>query len=236
VLRTSLLVGVVGGLILGLCSQLVLSVFGPSYVHLATWPLLILIVAYIPELPNTVYIAVCRATGRVKQAAFFLTAAAAVQMAAVVVGGKLDGLYGLSIGILVVASLQALVTVPPVMRAAYGRARIDSATAEVTRKVTGGSPRVHLQSADDAMQLRQEAGLAALLSMATTVNPDRHRSPGVTADRRSTVKTTAWMQQTDPQVTARRGDGRHQRSSARATKANPALTDTSWWPDINEPT
>jgi O-antigen/teichoic acid export membrane protein len=232
VLRTSLLIGALGGLILGLCSHVVLAIFGSSYVHLATWPLLILIVAYIPELPNTVYIAVCRATGRVKQAAIFLTAAAAVQMAAILIGGKLDGLYGLSFGILAVAILQALVTAPTVLRAAYGSARVQSATAEAT----GSSPRVHLQAADDALRLRQEAGLAALLSMATTVNPDRHRPPPGRADRRSAVAATTWMPQARPQMPTSRGDGRHLRSVVRATRANLALTDTSWWPDVNEAT
>jgi O-antigen/teichoic acid export membrane protein len=245
VLRTALLIGVAGGLILALCSHLVLSVFGSSYVHLATWPLLILIVAYIPGLPNTVYIAVCRATGRVTQAAIFLTAAAAVEMAAIFVGGKLDGLYGLSIGILVVAILQALVTAPVVLRAAYGGARIypvaGAATGgwpvaaaatgawpvaaaatgawPVAAAATGALPRLQPQTADDAMRARQEAGLAALLSMATTVNPGPQRPAS--------------------------GRGVRQLSSAvRATGALLALTDTSsaltattsWWPDVNEAT
>jgi hypothetical protein len=255
VLRTALLIGVAGGLILALCSHLVLSVFGSSYVHLATWPLLILIVAYIPGLPNSVYIAVCRATGRVTQAAIFLTAAAAVEIAAIFVGGKLDGLYGLSIGILVVAILQALVTAPVVLRAAYGGARIypvagaatgawpvaGAATGAwpvaaaatgawpvaaaatgawpVAAAATGAWPRLQPQTADDAMRARQEAGLAALLSMATTVNPGPQRPAS--------------------------GRGVRQLSSAvRATGALLALTDTSsaltattsWWPNVNEAT
>ena len=116
----SLIIGILGGLILGLSAHLVLSVFGSGYASLATGPLWLLIICYIPALPNTVYIAVCRATGRVNQAAIFLTAAAAVQMAAVVVGGKLDGLYGLCYGMLAVAILEALVTTGPVLRTAFG--------------------------------------------------------------------------------------------------------------------
>lgn len=252
VLRTALLLGASGGLILALCSHLVLSVFGSSYVHLATWPLLILIVAYIPGLPNTVYIAVCRATGRVTQAAIFLTMAAAVEMAAIWVGGKLDGLYGLSIGILVVAILQALVTAPVVLRAAYGGARIYpvAATAStgswpVSVAATGGWPVAaaatgswqRLQTADDDLRLRQEAGLAALLSMATTVNPGS-RPPIGTAGRPPAVAPTTWMPQAGPQKPASRRGVRQLSSAVRATGALIALTttDTHWWPDVNEAT
>jgi O-antigen/teichoic acid export membrane protein len=262
VLRTALLIGGAGGLILALCSHLVLSVFGSSYVQLATWPLVILVVCYIPGLPNSVYIAVCRATGRVTQAAVFLTAAAAVEMAAIFVGGKIDGLFGLSIGILAVATLQALVTAPVVLRAAYGSARIypvagaatggwpvagaatgawpvaaaatggwpvaGAATGAwaVAAAATGAWPRLQPQTADDAMRARQEAGLAALLSMATTVDPG-------------------------PQRPASRRGVRQLSSAVRATGAHLALTDTSsaltdtssaltattsWWPDVNEAT
>jgi O-antigen/teichoic acid export membrane protein len=130
VLRMSLIIGIPGGLIMGLSGHLVLSIFGSSYASQATGPLWLLIIGYIPGLPNTVYIAVCRAAGRLNQAAIFLTATAAIQIAAVVVGGRLDGLYGLSYGILAVSILQALVTTGPVLRAAYGSAPVRSATAD----------------------------------------------------------------------------------------------------------
>jgi O-antigen/teichoic acid export membrane protein len=263
VLRTALLIGGAGGLILALCSHLVLSVFGPSYVQLATWPLLILVVAYIPGLPNTVYIAVCRATGRVTQAAIFLTAAAAVEMAAILVGGKLDGLYGLSIGILVVAILQALVTAPVVLRAAYGGARIypvagaatgawpvaGAATGSwaVAAAATGALPRLQPQTEDDAMQARQEAGLAVLLSMATTVKPGSRTPVGTAGRRPSAVPPTTWMPQAGTQKPTGRRGVRQLSSAVRATGAHLALTDTSstssalaattsWWPDVNEAT
>jgi hypothetical protein len=227
VLRMSLLIGVPGGLILGLSSPFVLSVFGSSYASLATGPLWLLIASYIPGLPNTVYIAVCRATGRVNQAATFLLVAAAVQMAAIVIGGKLDGLYGLSYGILAVAILQALVTTPSVLRAAYGSAPIRSAAAPATHD----QPQLHTRALDDVMRARQEAGLAALFAIATTVAPERHR-PGTagTADPAASERRTA------QQRTTGQAHGRHRTWIVRATAANPALTDTSWWPDVNETT
>jgi O-antigen/teichoic acid export membrane protein len=226
VLRMSLIIGVPGGVILGLSSHLVLSIFGSSYASQATVPLWLLIIGFIPGLPNTVYIAVCRATGRVNQAAIFLSVTAAVQMAAIVVGGKLDGLYGLSYGMLAVAILQALVTAPYVLRAAYGSAGVHSATAPGTEG--------RLQAPNDAMRLRQEAGLAALFSLATTVAPDRHRR-GM-AERGTEAEPAAWMARTPPQAPPGRGSGHHRHSAVPATAANPALTDTSWWPDVDEAT
>ena len=39
-------------------------------------------------------------------------------------GGAVDGLFGLSLALLVVRYAEALVTAPPVLRAAYGRNRV----------------------------------------------------------------------------------------------------------------
>jgi O-antigen/teichoic acid export membrane protein len=242
VLRMSVAIGVPGGLILGLIAHFVLSIFGSSYATLATGPLWILIISYIPGLPNTVYIAVCRATGRVNQAAIFLTAAAVVQMAAIVIGGKIDGLYGLSYGMLGVAVLEALVTTPPVLRAAYGSAPVRAAAVRVTgsharvtgshARVTGAQRQVRTPAAADALRLRQEAGLAALFAVATSVAPEPHRpKPNLAA-------TTAqpWNLEATRPTPAGQVHGRHRRAPVAATVANRALGDTSWWPDIDEPT
>lgn len=231
VLRMSLVIGVPGGLLLGLSSHFVLSAFGSRYASLATGPLWLLIATYIPALPNTVYIAVSRATGRVNRAAVFLLVAAVVQMAAIVVGGKLDGLYGLSYGILAVATLQALVTTPSVLRAAYGSAPVRSVTAPAGEQ----QRQLHTPALDDVMRARQEAGLAALFALATSVAPDGLRSwPDPTAD--VAVATAVRERRTVPQRSTGLSHGRQRNSAVRATAANPALRDTSWWPDINEAT
>ncbi len=228
VLRMSVTIGVPAGLILGLMAHTVLSIFGSSYASLATGPLWIMIVSYIPGLPNTVYIAVCRATGRVNQAAIFLTAAAVVQMAAVVVGGKLDGLYGLSYGMLGVAILEALVTTPAVLRAAYGSAPVRSAAAPAT----GGQRQLQTPASADALRLRQEAGLAALFELATSVAPDRSRpKPDLAA-----TTAEAWNLGATPPTPTGQGHGRHRRPAVAATAANPALSDTSRGPDLDDPT
>jgi O-antigen/teichoic acid export membrane protein len=232
VLRMSLTIGIPGGLILGLSSHFVLSIFGSSYASLATVPLWLLIVSYIPGIPNTVYIAVCRATGRVNQAAIFLSVAAVIQMAAIVVGGKLGGLYGLSYGMLAVAILEALVTTPPVLRAAFGRASIRSATVQSA----GGQPQPRIQALDDVMRARQEAGLAALIALATTVTPDRHRLRTVEAADVVPEAAIRRRRATQQQVSTGQANGRDRSSAVRPTAANPALGDTSWWPDANEAT
>jgi O-antigen/teichoic acid export membrane protein len=249
VLRMSVAIGVPGGLILGLIAHFVLSIFGSSYATLATGPLWILIASYIPGLPNTVYIAVCRATGKVNQAAIFLTVAAVVQMAAIVVGGKLDGLYGLSYGMLGVAILEALVTTPPVLRAAYGSAAVRSAAAPATgvrtrmtgsharvtgahARVTGAQQRRRSPAAEEALRLRQEAGLAALFAVATSVAPETHRP------RPNPAATTAqpWHAGATRPTSTDQVNVRHRRPAVAATSANRAMGDTSWWPDVDEPT
>jgi hypothetical protein len=221
VLRMSLLIGVPGGLILGLSGHFILSIFGPSYASLATGPLWIMVASYIPGLPNTVYIAVCRATGRVSQAAMFLAVAAVAQMAAVVIGGKIDGLYGLSYGILAVAILEALVTTPTVLRAAFGQVPVRSATARTaTAPATEEQLQLQLQTLPpgEAHRLRQEAGLAALFALATTVTPEPDRPAADVPD----VAATAANRQLQPPA---RHDGghRHRRPAVRATTGNPVL-------------
>ena len=90
------MIGLPAMAVLALGAHFALGIFGPSYAHSATVPLWLLILAYIPGLPKAQYIAVCRATGRVNQAAVLLTVAAGCELAAVVIGGKLGGLNGLS--------------------------------------------------------------------------------------------------------------------------------------------
>jgi hypothetical protein len=220
VLRTSVLVGIPGGLILGLSGHFVLAIFGSSYARLGTGPLWLLIVCFVPGIPNIVYIAVCRATGRVNQAAVFLSVAAALQMAAIVVGGRIDGLYGVCYGMLAVATLEALVTTPPVLKAAYASAQVRSAIASASvDELRSGA-----QAVDDMLRLRQEAGIAALLALATTTKPDE-QSPRRTMDFADA--RAAWLTQTRPQASTADDRGRHRRSTVPVTAANPALTNTS---------
>jgi O-antigen/teichoic acid export membrane protein len=121
VLRLSVLIGVPAMAVLWFGSHLFLSIFGKHYAADATWPLRLLILGYLPALPKTQYIAVCRAAGRVTRAAIILTISSVAQMASVVVGGMHDGLIGVTVGLLVVGIIEGLITAPAVFRTAMGR-------------------------------------------------------------------------------------------------------------------
>jgi O-antigen/teichoic acid export membrane protein len=224
VLRMSLAIGVLAGLVMALCAHLLLSAFKPAYATLATGPLLIMIAGYLPGLPNNLYIAVSRVKGRFNQAAIFLVAFATLRMAALVVGGKTDGLYGLSYAMLAVTIVQALITTPYVLRAAYGSVTVrpEAAGEELPQP---GKPA-------DQMRLRQEAGLAALIALATkvTVSPPGADTSVVHTESRVRLALT----RAEPMVGTHR---RPQRPNAiPVTKANPAIRETSWWPGLDETT
>jgi O-antigen/teichoic acid export membrane protein len=117
-LAVSALIGLPGMAVLGLGAHLLLSIFGPGYVQAAALPFSLLVIAYIPTVPRTHYIAASRATGRISQAATVMTVAAIMEMAAVVVGAKWNGLVGLSVALLGVKCLTGAVVTPAVIRAA----------------------------------------------------------------------------------------------------------------------
>jgi O-antigen/teichoic acid export membrane protein len=161
VLRLSVLIGVPAMAALALGAHYALSIFGANYAHLATVPLWLLILGYLPGLPKSQYIAVCRATGRVSQAAVLLTAAACCELAAVVIGGKLGGLNGLSYAYLGVGLVEGIVTAPTVLRAAYAHGH--------ERKAAPGPVPV-----ETSYLHRQRAGLAALLALASAAVAEGH--------------------------------------------------------------
>jgi len=116
-LRVSLYLGVPGMLVLFLGAHLILSVFGKSYAAAGTVPLWLFAAAYIPTIPVSHYIAVCRTTNKVSLAAVVLTTSSAIQVAAAAAGGVLGGLTGLSLALVAVKFLEGLVTAPAVLRA-----------------------------------------------------------------------------------------------------------------------
>jgi O-antigen/teichoic acid export membrane protein len=122
-LRLSVLIGVLGMAALGLGAHLALSTFGANYARAATVPLLLLLAGYLPSIPKVHYIAVCRATGRIKTAAAVLTVAATLEVAAAAAGGASGGTKGLVLALLGMFFLEGLVTTPAVVRAAIGHGR-----------------------------------------------------------------------------------------------------------------
>ena len=121
-LRVSFGIGLPGMAVIFLCGHLALSAFGSHYAE-ATVPLYLLTLSYPATVPKNLYIAVCRASGQIPRAATILTICASAEIAAAAAGGMADGLVGLTLALLIVRYAEALVTTPPVLRAAFGRGR-----------------------------------------------------------------------------------------------------------------
>jgi O-antigen/teichoic acid export membrane protein len=122
-LGVSVLLGLPGSVALGLGAHLALSLFGPGYARVATLPLVLLALGYLPSIPKVHYIAVCRAVGKVNRAAAVLTTFAVIEVGAAALGGVLHGLIGLSVALLAVAIVEGIATTPAVVRAAIARGR-----------------------------------------------------------------------------------------------------------------
>jgi O-antigen/teichoic acid export membrane protein len=122
-LRLSVLIGIPGMIVMALCANQALRIFGPDYARVATVPLLLLVLGYLPTIPKTHYIAVSRATGRIARAAALLSTTAAVEVGAASVGGIYDGVRGLTVAFLGVLFLEGLITIYPVYRATLTKGR-----------------------------------------------------------------------------------------------------------------
>jgi O-antigen/teichoic acid export membrane protein len=172
VLRLSVLIGLPAMAVLAIGAHFALNIFGPGYAQLGTVPLLLLILTYIPGLPQQQYIAVCRATGKVAKAAMVMAVSAACEMAAVAIGGKLGGLNGLCAAYLGVTIVVGFVTAPTVFRAAYGRIQQRKAATgamPVLRDTVGATGPLSVGYLD-----RQETGLAKLLALASAAVAEGH--------------------------------------------------------------
>lgn len=122
-LRLSYLVGLPGVAILILGGHWALSVYGPGYARIATVPMWLLALGYLPSVPRLLYIAVCRASGRIVFAATILTAFTIAEVAGTAAAAATNGLMGLSLALLAVFIVEGAVTTPSVLRAAIGRGR-----------------------------------------------------------------------------------------------------------------
>ena len=152
-LRLSFAIGIAGIAVLGLGSHLVLSIFGPGYASTATLPLILLLIGYIPMVPRTHYIAVGRATGRISHTAVVLSICAGIEIVGALVGAELDGLIGLSAGLLIARIVEGMITTPAVIRASFVRDR--------RGKVPSGTEVGTVESKEE-----QEAEIATLVSLA----------------------------------------------------------------------
>jgi hypothetical protein len=138
--------------VLGLGAHLALSIFGPGYASTATLPLILLLLGYIPMVPRTHYIAVCRARGKILQAAVVLSIGAAFEITGAIAGANLGGLIGLSAGLLMARIVEGVMTAPAVIRASFVHDR--------GRKVLSGDERDTSPHKE-----RQESDIAELISL-----------------------------------------------------------------------
>lgn len=122
-IRLSLLIGLPGMVVLAAGAHFLLSLFGPGYAADATVPMILLALGYPFVIPKSLYIAVCRATGKITRAAVVLTTFTAIELGVAAAGALAGGLIGLSLALLACRFVEALLLTPTVLRAAMGQGR-----------------------------------------------------------------------------------------------------------------
>ncbi|HUK70905.1 MAG TPA: hypothetical protein VLW50_19450 [Streptosporangiaceae bacterium] len=188
-LRLSFMIGLPGMAALILGAHVALGLFGRSYAAEATLPLWLMVMGYPAAVPKSLYIAVCRASGNIPRAAAVLTTCSALEVGAAAAGGLAGGLMGLLFALLAVRYLEALVTTPPVIRAAFGHGRHRRAESLAPATASQGADQLpHGRPHDSTMSAagtrheptgyrdapaeiskreQQQAGIAVLLSLAS---------------------------------------------------------------------
>lgn len=122
-LKLSYIIGLPAVAILTLGSHWILSIYGPGYARIATLPMCLFALAYIPSVPKMLYITICRANGRIAQCAAVLTVFTVMEIGAVAAGAAADGIVGLSVALLAALTVQGIVTTPPLVRAVMSPGR-----------------------------------------------------------------------------------------------------------------
>jgi O-antigen/teichoic acid export membrane protein len=154
-LRLSFLIGIPGMIVLGVGAHFLLSLFGPGYASEATVPLVLLAIGYPLSVPKSLYIAVCRASGKITRAAVVLTIFSAVELGAVAAGAVKDGLIGMSFALLAWRFVETVLVTPTVFRAAMGHGRHRRPAAGVSPVMS--DPRATPPGRDGSYRQRQMA-------------------------------------------------------------------------------
>jgi O-antigen/teichoic acid export membrane protein len=97
-IRSSLLLGLPAAACIAVVARPVLSLLGSDYAANGTWPLRVLVLGVLPLVFIQTYYAICRSTGRLKEAvgAGLVTLVAGITLA--VSGGHSHGLIGMAVG------------------------------------------------------------------------------------------------------------------------------------------
>ncbi|WP_374967945.1 lipopolysaccharide biosynthesis protein [Terrabacter sp. BE26] len=113
-LRVSLAVGLCGSVGLAVGAPLILALFGRSYAREATVPLQVLVLAYVPMMVKTHYVAAARVRRRIPRAAVVMIVWAVLELAAVSWGAHVGGLVGVASWFVGAMAVEALVLAPMV--------------------------------------------------------------------------------------------------------------------------
>jgi O-antigen/teichoic acid export membrane protein len=106
----------------------ILGIYGPGYASVATVPMALVALGYLPSVPKALYIAICRANGRTTFVAVLLSIFTVLEIGGAVVGGIVDGLDGLALGILLTLTAQGLFVTPPILRTVVPGLRLKPAS------------------------------------------------------------------------------------------------------------
>jgi O-antigen/teichoic acid export membrane protein len=93
-----------------------LEFFGPAYRFEATTALRLIIVAGLPLVIRSHFVAVARSSGRLGQAVAFVSVTAVLEVAAAAIGASLGGISGLALGWTIVMFMEAVIMMPPLLR------------------------------------------------------------------------------------------------------------------------
>ena len=198
-LRLSLLIGIPLMVALGLGAHIVLSLFGPSYAHAGAFTLCVLAISYLPTIPRTHYMAVCRATGHVSRAAAVLTAATAAEVIASAIGGATHGLTGVALGLLIVYLVEGCVTTPPVLRSAMGRGRHRRSERDVLTEGVGADRSPYRPDSAALMEAeyrrRQMTGIASLISISNVTRTSSQATPASPLESDAKRAASRWSRE-----------------------------------------
>jgi O-antigen/teichoic acid export membrane protein len=117
-LRVSLVLGGSAAVAIAALAGPAMRSFGPGY-GIARTALIVMAIAYFPNVFKQCYVAVARVDNRLRKAGAVCGAGAVLEVCLTGVAGWFDGLTGISLGFLVAVTLQAVYYVPQVLGALW---------------------------------------------------------------------------------------------------------------------
>jgi len=130
-LGLALLLGVLSNLVLWVGADFLMGMFGPTYAAQAAWPLRIMGLGVFPLIIKDHYVATCRVHGRIARTAMYATLGSILELSLAAAGAVMNGLIGLSVGLVLAICLEAIF---------MARAVYTSAIMPVAESPTAGEP------------------------------------------------------------------------------------------------